>query len=77
MNALERWTPIRQRPGALSGVFLMGYAVARMIAELFRQPDEHLGFLVFGTTMGQLLSIPLFLVGLFLLWRARPATSPA
>jgi phosphatidylglycerol:prolipoprotein diacylglycerol transferase len=77
LNALERWTPIRQRPGALSGVFLMGYAVARMIAELFRQPDEHLGFLVFGTTMGQLLSIPLFLVGLFLLWRARPATSPA
>src|SRR5262249_39125499 len=34
LNALERWTPIRRRPGALGGVFLMGYAVARTIAEL-------------------------------------------
>jgi phosphatidylglycerol:prolipoprotein diacylglycerol transferase len=77
LNALERWTPIRRRPGALSGVFLMGYAVARMISELFREPDSFLGFLAFGTTMGQLLSIPLFAVGLFLLLRARPATQRA
>jgi phosphatidylglycerol:prolipoprotein diacylglycerol transferase len=77
LNALERWTPIRRRPGALSGVFLMGYAVARMIAELFRQPDEHLGYLFLGTTMGQLLSLPLFLIGLVFLLRARPVGSLA
>jgi phosphatidylglycerol:prolipoprotein diacylglycerol transferase len=77
LNALERWTPIRRRPGALAGVFLMGYAVARMISELFREPDSFLGFLFFGTTMGQLLSIPLFAVGLFLFLRARPAPQRA
>ena len=44
-------------------------AIARAIAELFRQPDSHLGFLVFGTTMGQWLSLPMLLVGLFLILR--------
>ena len=60
-----------ERPGLVSGVFLMGYAVARSIAELFRQPDSHLGFLALGTTMGQLLSVPLLLAGLYLILRAR------
>ena len=62
----------------LSGLFLAGYAVARMSGELFRQPDAQLGFLIFGTTMGQLLSIPLLLAGIALIvWarggRKRPA----
>jgi phosphatidylglycerol:prolipoprotein diacylglycerol transferase len=47
---------------------------------LFRQPDAQLGFLVFGTTMGQLLSIPLLIGGLLLiLWAWRrpiPAARP-
>ena len=60
-----------ERPGLVSGVFFTGYAIARGIVELFRQPDAHLGFLVLGTTMGQLLSLPLLLVGLFLILRAR------
>jgi phosphatidylglycerol:prolipoprotein diacylglycerol transferase len=49
-----------------------------MSGELFRQPDAQLGFLVFGTTMGQLLSIPVLIAGLLLIWGAmwRPA-SPA
>jgi phosphatidylglycerol:prolipoprotein diacylglycerol transferase len=68
----------RRRPGIVTGLFLSGYAVARMSGELFRQPDAQLGFLVFGTTMGQLLSIPVLIAGLFLIWWAmrRPA-SPA
>src|SRR5580704_9509922 len=53
----------RQRPGIVTGFFLIGYAVARMSGELFRQPDAQLGFLVFGTTMGQLLSIPVLIAG--------------
>ena len=57
--------------GLLGGAFLAGYAVARSIGELFRQPDAHLGFLVAGTTMGQLLSLPMLLLGLFLIIRAR------
>jgi phosphatidylglycerol---prolipoprotein diacylglyceryl transferase len=69
INGLERFTRIRERPGALSGVFLIGYGVARSIAELFREPDSFLGFLAFGLTMGQWLSLPLIIVGLVLLLR--------
>ncbi len=69
--ALVRWTDIRERPGALTGVFLMGYAVARIFVEFFREPDSFLGFLWFGATMGQLLSIPVFLLGLWAVWQAR------
>jgi phosphatidylglycerol---prolipoprotein diacylglyceryl transferase len=69
INGLERFTAIRLRPGALSGVFLIGYGVARSIAELFREPDAFLGYLAFGLTMGQWLSLPLIIIGLILLLR--------
>jgi phosphatidylglycerol:prolipoprotein diacylglycerol transferase len=65
---------IRARLGFVSGAFLAGYGIARMVGELFRQPDAQLGFLFAGATMGQLLSIPMVLVGAFLMLRARPAT---
>ncbi len=60
-----------ERKGFLSGVFLVGYACARATGELFRQPDAHIGFLVVGTTMGQWLSLPLLLLGLWLIARSR------
>ncbi len=60
------------RPGRLTGVFGMGYGVARFLGEFFREPDEHLGFLAGGwLTMGMLLSLPVFAVGLWLWRRAR------
>lgn len=68
-----------KRPGLVAGVFGMGYAVARIVCEFFREPDPQLGFL-FGTsvdalsggiTMGMLLSLPLFAAGLVLVLRAR------
>ncbi|HEX9703574.1 MAG TPA: prolipoprotein diacylglyceryl transferase [Rhodospirillales bacterium] len=59
------------RGGFLTGVFLAGYGAARMVGELFREPDAHLGFLGFGTTMGQWLSLPLLAAGLCLIYRAR------
>lgn len=62
----------RPRPaGCVSGIFLMGYAVCRMTIECFRQPDAQLGFIVNGFTMGQLLSIPMLLLGLLLWWIKR------
>lgn len=67
----------RGRPGFLSGAFLAGYGVARSIGELFRQPDSFLGFLVAGTTMGQWLSLPMILVGVWLMLRAKPAAAPS
>jgi phosphatidylglycerol:prolipoprotein diacylglycerol transferase len=53
-----------KRPGLIIGAFAMLYAVFRSFCELFREPDVQLGFLWHGTTMGMLLSVPLFLVGL-------------
>ncbi|MBB3898616.1 prolipoprotein diacylglyceryl transferase [Roseococcus suduntuyensis] len=63
----------RARPGLLTGTLIAGYGVARSIGEFFRQPDDNLGFLLAGSTMGQLLSLPMILVGLFLILRARRA----
>jgi phosphatidylglycerol:prolipoprotein diacylglycerol transferase len=64
--------PLRARFGLLTGVFLIGYGVARIIAEFFREPDAFLGFLWAGATMGQLLSVPMLLAGGWLILRSRP-----
>lgn len=58
------------RPGFITGAFLAGYAIARIAAEVFREPDTYIGFLAFGTTWGQWLSIPLLIGGIYLIWRA-------
>jgi phosphatidylglycerol:prolipoprotein diacylglycerol transferase len=64
---------MRSRPvGAASGVFLIGYGVLRFVAEFFREPDDFLGFLALGLTMGQWLSAPMIVIGVFLLaWSYR------
>jgi phosphatidylglycerol:prolipoprotein diacylglycerol transferase len=56
-----------QRPGVVSGLFAIGYGVARIFCEFFREPDPQLGFLFGGATMGMLLSLPLIAVGIALL----------
>jgi phosphatidylglycerol---prolipoprotein diacylglyceryl transferase len=53
-----------KRPGLVTGLFAFGYAVARIVCELFREPDAQLGFLWGGLTMGVVLSVPLMLTGL-------------
>jgi len=55
-----------RRPGMILGAFAAGYAVVRSFCEFFREPDAQLGFLWGGATMGQLLSIPLFVAGVLL-----------
>lgn len=68
------WKQLR-RPGFVTGLFLAGYALGRIVSEFFRQPDPQLGFLWGGATMGQLLSIPMLLVGIGLAvwaWKRRP-----
>ena len=67
---LIRKSPLGKKPGFLTGVFFIGYALTRGFVEFFRQPDAHLGFLFAGATMGQLLSIPMILIGLYLMFRA-------
>ncbi len=51
------------RQGVPSFTFLLGYGIFRFLVEYVRQPDEHLGFLWGGATMGQLLSLPMILAG--------------
>jgi phosphatidylglycerol:prolipoprotein diacylglycerol transferase len=59
---------------AVSGLFALLYGLSRFLVELVRVPDAQLGYLAFGwVTMGQLLSLPLVALGLFLLWRSRRA----
>ena len=67
------WYAAKPRPpGCVSAIFLMGYAISRLIIECFREPDAQLGFMAFNwLTMGQLLSIPMLLVGLLLWWVKR------
>ena len=71
LNILVRIPALREREGFVTGAFLAFYGLARFIGEFFRQPDAHLGFLLAGTTMGQLLSLPMMLVGAVLMLRAR------
>jgi phosphatidylglycerol:prolipoprotein diacylglycerol transferase len=66
------WFSSKPRPvGQVSGLFLLGYGVARFIAEFGREPDAFLGFLAFGMTMGQWLCLPMIAGGIWLLAWAR------
>jgi len=70
----------RPRPaGAVSGLFLLGYGVFRFFVEFFRVPDAHIGYLAFGwLTMGHVLSLPMIVGGLGLLyWAYRRRVLPA
>lgn len=65
-----------RRPGLITGIFGIGYALARSFCEFFREPDAQLGFLFGGwATMGMLLSLPVLAFGLWFFVRAlrRPA----
>lgn len=77
MFALSRRQDLRARPGFLTGAFLLGYGIARIIGEFFREPDVFLGFLIGGATMGQILSIPMLIVGVWLILRSRRHRLPA
>jgi phosphatidylglycerol:prolipoprotein diacylglycerol transferase len=75
-------TRARERPGLITGVFFGGYGIARIVVEFFREPDAHLGFLLAGVTMGQILSLPVLGAGAYLIARAmtqppRPAETTA
>jgi phosphatidylglycerol---prolipoprotein diacylglyceryl transferase len=74
---LLAWRPRRpEQRGRIGGAFLAGYALCRMTAELFREPDAQLGFLLGGLTMGQLLSLPMLAAGLWLIARTLRPSSP-
>lgn len=70
----------KQRPaGAISGLFLIGYGSFRFIGEFFRNPDDGIfGYLTFGVSMGQWLSLPMVLAGIALMrwsYKRQPSRS--
>ena len=56
-----------ERPGLITGVFLIGYAIVRFSLEFARQPDAQLGLVIGSLSMGQLLSMIMLAVGVVLL----------
>ncbi len=69
MQGLFHLTNLRNKSGALAGVFLISYSLIRMSIENFREPDFQIGYILGSITLGQLLSIPMLIIGLFLLLR--------
>ena len=57
-----------KRPGLILGAFALFYGLARSLSEFFREPDAQLGFLWAGLTMGMLLSLPMILGGVLIIW---------
>jgi phosphatidylglycerol---prolipoprotein diacylglyceryl transferase len=76
--AVYKWGLLK-KPGYVSGIFLFGYGLIRASLENVRQPDAGLENLPLGLTMGMMLSIPMMLIGAWLIWRAwsRPPVQAA
>lgn len=65
LYALSHTKIAQQKSGLLTSVFLIGYGLCRIVIELFREPDIHLGFFYDYFTMGQILSLPLLVFGIY------------
>jgi phosphatidylglycerol:prolipoprotein diacylglycerol transferase len=74
---LVLWVYARKphRLGQVSGLFLLGYGICRFLVEFAREPDAFLGLLGLGLSMGQWLSIPMILFGIYLLNRNKTINS--
>ena len=60
-----------EKPGMISGIFLIGYGIFRITIEYFREPDLHLGYVFNTITMGQLLTLPVLVCGVWILYYAK------
>ena len=58
-------------PGVISSLFLIFYSIFRFFVEFFRQPDEHIGFILLSLSIGQLISIIFCVIGLFLFLKTK------
>jgi phosphatidylglycerol---prolipoprotein diacylglyceryl transferase len=67
-----------RKPGQVAAAFLIGYGVFRFVAEFFREPDDFLGLLALGLSMGQWLCLPMVIGGIALwFWSKNRSVSPA
>ena len=76
--ALLWWYSSKPRKrGQVSALFLIGYGTARFLVEFTREPDDFLGLIAAGLSMGQLLSLPMVLIGALIFWKSTERSSPA
>jgi len=57
-----------ERPGLISGLFLIFYSIFRFCIEFFRVPDEQIGYLIFNLSMGQIISLIFIIIGTILFY---------
>lgn len=67
LNGLWQLKWVRERSGFVSAMFVIVYGLSRIAMEQFREPDAHMGYFFTYFTMGQLLSVPLILIGLLVI----------
>lgn len=68
LNLLWRSKWVRRHHGLVSSLFVVLYGIFRILMEQFREPDAHMGFFFTYFTMGQILSLPLIVIGLAVIW---------
>ena len=71
---LQIYTAKPRASGRVTALFLLGYGIARMFCECFREPDLQIGFVYAKITLGQLLTLPLILSGILIFWYSRTKT---
>ena len=60
-----------KHPGRAAGIFALGYGLSRILVEFFRVPDSQIGYFAGFITMGMILSLPMVVIGIWLLLRSR------
>jgi phosphatidylglycerol:prolipoprotein diacylglycerol transferase len=75
LNILIYQTKALDKPGLMSGMFLLLYSVSRITVENFREPDAHIGFIFGSLTVGQILSSAMLISGIYIIYRANKHTS--
>jgi phosphatidylglycerol:prolipoprotein diacylglycerol transferase len=71
LNIALRKYKLYKHQGMLSGLFCIFYSLFRFFVENFRQPDEHLGFVMYHLTMGQLLSVIMMILGIIIIFKSK------
>ena len=67
MYLLMNMSNFFNKKGLMTGCFMFLYGIFRFFVEFFREPDLHIGYLYFDLSMGQLLSLPMIIIGLWLI----------
>ncbi|WP_333023084.1 prolipoprotein diacylglyceryl transferase [Wolbachia endosymbiont of Pentidionis agamae] len=70
LNSCFFFTKISLHRGALTGIAILWYGLVRFLVEFFREPDYHIGYPFMNLTIGQILSIPMVCLGLFICIKA-------